>query len=254
MNNTCKNCNTSLIGEYCHKCSQPKDTHRINIHFLWHDIQHGLLHIDKGILYTARELFTRPGHTIRAFLEGKRVQHFKPLSLVIVLAGVYGFLSHYFHINMLANNISVSGSGEDYIKTKEMVDSISEWLATHYSIFAIAQIPVYSIATFLAFRKAGYNFIEHLVLNMFLTGQRLLLHIFAFPLYYAFNETPRLRTTARVVDIIGYLLMIWAIYQLFHTFNIKQKILRIGLGLLMVVLMNISILLLIFKVALHSIK
>ncbi|QOG00887.1 DUF3667 domain-containing protein [Flavobacterium sp. MDT1-60] len=37
-------------------------------------------------------MFTRPGHSIREFIEGKRVKHFKPLWLVAVLGALYGFL------------------------------------------------------------------------------------------------------------------------------------------------------------------
>ena len=41
---------------------------------------------------------------MREFLNGKRVKHFKPMSFVILLAGIYGLLSHYFDINLLSNN------------------------------------------------------------------------------------------------------------------------------------------------------
>ncbi|MBC8155688.1 MAG: DUF3667 domain-containing protein [Bacteroidetes bacterium] len=81
MTKHCQNCNSELNGNFCSHCGQSSNTHRLNFHFLWHDIQHGLLHIDKGILYTTKELFTRPGHSIREFLLGKRVKHFKPISL-----------------------------------------------------------------------------------------------------------------------------------------------------------------------------
>lgn len=90
----CLNCGTVINTKYCSNCGQSANTHRINISFLWHDIQHGLLHVDKGIFFTLRELFTRPGYSVKEFISGKRVQHFKPLSLIIVLAGVFGILSH----------------------------------------------------------------------------------------------------------------------------------------------------------------
>jgi hypothetical protein len=41
----------------------------------WHDVQHGLFHFDKGMYYSAKELYWRPGHSIREFIEGKRVSH-----------------------------------------------------------------------------------------------------------------------------------------------------------------------------------
>ena len=96
MTTTCKNCNQSFEGHFCNNCGQSAKTHQINFQFLWHDIQHGLFHFDNGILYTSKQLFTRPGNTIREFIEGKQVRHFKPFSLVIVLATVYGLLIHFF--------------------------------------------------------------------------------------------------------------------------------------------------------------
>jgi hypothetical protein len=121
MESRCLNCHEPLKGEFCSHCGQPADTHRINIHFLWHDLQHGFMHADKGILFTTIELFTRPGHSIRAFLGGKRVIHFKPISMVLILAGIYGFLSHFFQINILENNYEITGSGRDFNRIKDTI-------------------------------------------------------------------------------------------------------------------------------------
>lgn len=231
MSTECLNCKRPLTGKYCSHCGQKADTHRIGIHFLWHDIQHGLLHVDKGILYTVKELFTRPGYTIREFLEGKRINHFKPFSLVIILAGIYGFLSHYFGINLLSNNIKVSGSGEEVEKARQAIERFSEWMSEHYSIVSLLQIPIFALGTFIAFKKAGYNFIEHLVINTFLTGQKLALHILVFPLFYAYNETAALSEIARFTDIAAYALVIWSLFQLFTRFGAGQRIARTLLSL-----------------------
>jgi hypothetical protein len=224
MTTFCQNCNTELQGKYCSNCGQSAETHKINVHYLWHDIQHGLLHLDKGILFTTRELFTRPGHSIREFLEGKRVKHFKPISLVLVLAGIYGLLFHFFKIDMFANYVVVSGSGEKVIHINDVIEKTSEWIAQHYSILALLQIPVFTIGTYLCFRKAGYNFIEHLIINTFLVGQRLILQIVTFPLFYFSSGKPMLITTDRIINLIGYALAIWTLIQLFK--NQKKRILK----------------------------
>src|ERR1035437_8773131 len=105
MTTNCQNCNAVLHGKYCSNCGQSSEIHKIDIHYLSHDIQYGLLHFDKGILFTTKELFTRPGNSIREFLEGKRAKHFQPISLVLVLAGIYGLLFHFFKINMFENYV-----------------------------------------------------------------------------------------------------------------------------------------------------
>lgn len=69
MITTCKNCNHNFKGNFCNNCGQTANTHEINFTSILHEIQHGIFHIDKGILYTSKELFRRPGHTIREYLD-----------------------------------------------------------------------------------------------------------------------------------------------------------------------------------------
>ena len=241
MTTNCKNCNAELQGNYCSNCGQSAETHKINGHYLWHDIQHGLLHLDKGILFTTKELFTRPGNSIRDFLEGKRIKHFKPISLVLVLAGMYGLLFHFFKIDMFANYIVISGSGEKADHIREVIHKTSEWISQHYAILALLQIPIFTIGTYVCFRKAGYNFMEHLIINTFIVGQRLMLHIITFPLYYISSGTSMLIMTDRIINLIGYSLAIWTIIQLFK--NQKKKILKTIVSLLISFIIIILVLL-----------
>ena len=117
----CKNCGHIFSGQFCNNCGQSAATHKLNLHFIWHDIQHGLLHFDKGILYTAKKLFTKPGKSIREFIEGKRVKHFKPISLVIILATLYGVLRHLFHFSILDRKSVAAIQGAEY----EMLNPIA---------------------------------------------------------------------------------------------------------------------------------
>lgn len=248
MTTNCQNCNTALQGKYCSNCGQSSETHKIDVHYLWHDIQHGLLHLDKGILFTTKELFTRPGHSIREFLEGKRVKHFKPISLVLVLAGIYGLLSHFFKIDMFPNYIVVSGSAERVNHIIEVIKNMSEWTGQHYSILALMQIPIFTIGTYLCFRKSEYNFVEHLIINTFLVGQRLILHIITFPLYYISNGTPMLIQADRIVTMIGYTLAIWTLIQLFkyQSKRILKTIFSLLISFLIIYLILIGYLVFVF--------
>jgi hypothetical protein len=85
--------------------------------------------------------------------------------------------------------------------------------------------------------KVGYNFVEHLIINTFLIGQRLILHIITFPLYYISNGTPMLISVDRIINLIGYALAIWTLIQLFK--NQSKRILRTIFSLLISILMNI---------------
>jgi hypothetical protein len=189
----CKNCSNEFEGRYCNQCGQPAETHAMNAHFLAQDIQQGLLPFDKGIFFTIKELFTRPGHSIREYLEGKRVRHFKPIAMILVLAGILGLISHYFQFDMLSDTIQVNSTGSQAKEVLKSFNEISELVSDHYDILSLILLPVFALGTFLAFRKKGYNFIEHLVLNAFLTGQRLVLRIVLFPFYYVLRGTSNLK-------------------------------------------------------------
>lgn len=223
MQLSCKNCSHKFKGNFCSHCGQAANVHRMDLHFLWHDIQHGILHVDKGFLYTIHQLFSKPGHAIREFLEGKRVNHFKPIPLLFILAGIYALLSHYFHVDFVSNWKISKESSEIIVKT---VESIKEWIAEHYGLATILGLPVYTAGSYLAFRKNGYNFIEHLVLNAFCESQKLIVRIVFFPLIYFYNGTNGLKIG---LAAIGFILMSWTMLQFF---NKEKRLVTLGRVLL----------------------
>lgn len=211
MDHRCKNCQHLYTGQYCNVCGQAADTHKINLHYMWHDIQHGLFHVDKGILYSFKELYTRPGHTIREFIDGKRVKHFKPLSLVIVLATMYGFMYHYFNISVIPE-VDFSENPEE----KSVIEKLNLWLSMHLSLTHVVLIPVYALFSYLFFRKQGYNYAEHLILNAYSIGQRLFFMIASFPITYYLSSTHHLKLFIRIQFFIEMALMIWVYMQFFN--------------------------------------
>ena len=66
----CKNCEHTFEGNFCSNCGEPINLKRIDGHYIYHEIEH-ILHFDKGIFYTIRELLIRPGENIRSFVSEK---------------------------------------------------------------------------------------------------------------------------------------------------------------------------------------
>lgn len=218
MEITCKNCNHIYKGHYCNNCGQPAATHKINAHYLWHEIRHSLLHFDEGIPYSIKQLFTRPGHSIREFIEGKRVRHFKPLSLVVVLATFYGLLYHSFHINLY----------DDMSNPNVDIGQFNEWSSKHYSWIIIVTIPFFTLGTYISFRKQGYNFVEYFVLNTYKASQKLFAHLVIFPLVIYNNGKPELHKIMIAIYIIDLILTFWTNIQFFNKISkIKALLLSI---------------------------
>ncbi|SFT04119.1 Protein of unknown function [Zhouia amylolytica] len=225
MSITCKNCGSEVIGKYCSDCGQAASTHRLNVKYIVNDIQLGVLAFDKGLFYTLKELFTRPGHTIRAFIKGKRVRHFKPLSLVILLATFYALLVHFLGIEFIHGN-SVS-------ETENLIDypSLNEWLTQHYALVSLCLIPVFSMGSYIAFWKQGYNFIEHMVLNAYAASQRLVVHVMILPLLYASYNSEIESLISRALLFLNLILVYWCYSQFFEKVSkVKSFLLTVLTG------------------------
>ncbi len=219
MKVTCKNCNYIYQGHFCCNCGQSSDTHRLNFRFLRTEFQRGLLHFDEGILYSGKQLFSRPGHTIREYIQGKRVKHFKPISLVIILASLYGVMYHYFHISFVAATTNNSSeAGIDVVK-------LNEWMGTHYAWTTLLAIPLYTIGTSIAFRKQGYNLVECFILNAFKASQKLFVHLALFPLLLYFNGTPKMRMLSLILYLIDVVFIYWTNAQFFNKLSLKKSFL-----------------------------
>jgi hypothetical protein len=97
----CLNCEAALTGPYCAQCGQDAHTQRFSWGYLLHEIPHSVWHVDKGLPYTIWEMLVRPGATMRRYLAGQRVRLFRPLALVLLVAGIASFLILALHVQVL---------------------------------------------------------------------------------------------------------------------------------------------------------
>lgn len=92
---TCLNCGTALIGDYCHSCGQQGHVHRTLAAFL-HDLLHGVLHLEGKIWHTLPKLMFRPGELTRRYIAGERARFVSPLAIflfsVFLMFAVMSFL------------------------------------------------------------------------------------------------------------------------------------------------------------------
>lgn len=159
---TCKNCNHHFKGNFCPHCGQSAKVEAIGVKYFLHDIPHSVFHIDKGFFYTFRELLFRPGKTLREYLAGKRVKHFRPFAYVVLMATLYIVLAGVikkatvFLGKQTGINISFGEVG---------------FFKQYLSVFFFIMIPFASFATWIVLRKEKYNYWEHFLVNTYLTAQ-----------------------------------------------------------------------------------
>jgi hypothetical protein len=216
----CKNCGNSFEGNYCNQCGQSAKTKRINHEFLWEDIEHGLFHYDKGIGYSLKKLFEKPGIVIFDYIEGKRVNHFRPISMVIIMATIYALLYHLLDLNHRSALDESSGA-------------ILERVFEHYYWFVVATLPIYALTTYILFKKTKYNFYEIIIFEAFKTSQRLGVHIFFLPVLYFVKDRSGFNILTNLLFLIDFILIFWTNRQFFSKMKVGEVLIKSILSYLM---------------------
>ena len=78
----CANCETAIVGNYCHACGQTAHVHRTMGHVV-EEFLHGILHLDTKAWRTLPLLLFRPGKLTRDYIYGRRARYIAPLALFL---------------------------------------------------------------------------------------------------------------------------------------------------------------------------
>lgn len=136
-----------------------------------------VLEIERGFLYTLKELLVRPAQSIKGYVAGKRVKFYKPFAYVVIMSTITSFLVYLIDLNVHAR------FGYNYVEidenTFEYYLALTSIFFTKYqSLFYFCMIPIISICSWLFFVKR-FNYWENIVLNTYITAQFNLLIIIA---------------------------------------------------------------------------
>ncbi|MFD2569010.1 DUF3667 domain-containing protein [Spirosoma soli] len=213
----CQNCDHEYVGRYCSQCGQRADTHPVNWHYIWHEIPHSVWHVDHGIVYTLRQLLTRPGHTIREFLEGKRVNHYRPLALLLMLGAVLLFVQHGLGVSYMKASQEMLNSKDASAGAQAFQAELNQWIERNQNLLYILMIPFFAFGYRLMFRRQRYNYPEMLVAQTFITNIHLLLSLAIVVLFWALGGSVaafKIVMWVSAVAMLGYNVIVY--YQLFQ--------------------------------------
>ncbi len=198
---TCSNCRSTVDTNFCGNCGQPIQIKRIDKDYVLHEIWH-ILHFDKGIFFTIKELLTRPGQNVKEFIAANRSRLVKPIIFIIITSLIYTLTSNFFHIEK--GYVNFDGAKQSAIGI------IFSWIQHHYGYANIIMGMYIAFWAKLFFRKYDYNFFEILILLCFIMGIGMLL----FSVFALIEGL----TKVSLMNISGALAMLystWAIGQFF---------------------------------------
>lgn len=197
----CKNCYTEINLNYCPNCGQSAKIKRIDGHYIMHEIEH-ILHFERGILFTIRELLIRPGKSIRHFIAEDRARLVKPVIFIIVTSLIYTLILHFFHIEDGAFKLD---------ETKQPVTSlILKWIEGHYGYANIIMGAVIAFWIKIFFKKYNYNYFEIIILLCFVMGMEMLI----FSVFLIIQGLSNINLMV-IAGCVGIAYCIWAIGQFF---------------------------------------
>lgn len=107
----CLNCNTHLVGRFCHNCGQeniePKET-------FWHLVTHffnDITHFDGKFFSSLKLLILKPGFLSKEYVAGRRASYLNPIRMYLFTSAFF-FLIFFWLYNIDSKNIEVnSGYG-----------------------------------------------------------------------------------------------------------------------------------------------
>lgn len=175
----CKNCNSPILDDSCLSCVNKPKLKKIDSHYVTHELLH-LFHIEKGFLYSVKELLLRPGDSIREYITVDRNKHMKPIPFLIFSALLYTFIAHYFKPEKIA-------ATDDFIKDSYVV-TIRHWIDTHYGYTYIMMSIFIAVWARLLYKKYPYNFYEIMTLLCYVLGMGMLFTMLELPLHQFINQ------------------------------------------------------------------
>ena len=209
---TCRNCDNHFTGHYCNNCGQ-KEAHRITMGHILHELVHAFTHADKGFFHLLLQLFVKPGIVAREYIvEGKRKRYFMPFQYILLIGAVAAFIavnSHYIETTMKAIGGDTIYSG----KQARFMQTISHYQSKYYNFLILLQLPFYSLATYLVYRKYKMNYAEHLTLQTFITAQTTILAMLVMLLIFLLGK-PGIYL-ASIMSFVSTVFQIYAFRQFF---------------------------------------
>jgi hypothetical protein len=219
----CKNCGFRVEGNFCSHCGQKSTVSRIDFSNFLKEVSESFFQINKGFFYTLRELFVRPGNSLNEFLDGKRKSHFKPIAYLLTLSTVYFLTTQITNQNTWIGDVVtgwLEGAAEQ--NSNAAIPEIAAWFLTNYAYLTLLLLPVFSLASYISFFKFGKTYLEHVVVNSYLTGHQ--------AIFYSLFVLGRTVTDSDVMEMLPLLVAVsytfWVFWQFFSAGNRTLNILR----------------------------
>lgn len=207
----CTQCNSLLVGKYCHQCGQLHSGQKVSLLLLMRESLGTFFSLERSGLATIISLLKSPKHIVVNYLAGNRGYFQPPNKLIFYALIVFGL-----HLSWVDNTV---------LNLSFEVEGISPSI-----FFMLIVIPVLALAGWLLYGARKHSYADHLVANSYLVPVwYILLTLFGDIVDYFYQRD------WDVVDFAVFMLLT-PLYSAFVFQPEKHKLWQIGLALFHVLL------------------
>jgi hypothetical protein len=222
-------------GKFCAHCGQKARVGRISLANLLNEISDSVLQVNRGFFYTLIQLSSRPGNTLADYLDGRRKSHFKPVAYLLVLSTLYFFIAQWFDQSTMIDDIFMGWlNRETELNPGAELPGFASWLLSHYAYLALLLVPVFSLSSYIAFYTFKKNYLEHLVVNCYITGHLAVI----YSLFIVGGTVAGSDLMKMLSYFAAFTYTFWVFTQLFSKGSTWMNILRVILTYLIYLLLS----------------
>lgn len=190
---TCVNCGRQTDTGFCPDCGQKMAVQRMTMKRVFEELLSNWIGFDNRLGRTIAGMTLRPGMVVNAYLNGNRVQYIGPLAFLLIMTALLILTFDLFGLDVedfLEKNqatfqdVTSDGQSERQLEFRH---KINEFMARYFRFVSMIQIPFYAIALRPFFRKAQFNFVERLVVVMYMTSHAIWLSVIMLGIFAATN-------------------------------------------------------------------
>jgi hypothetical protein len=171
MQMICKNCGSSIDGNFCAECGQKASVKELRLTDIIHETWHSITHTDSGILRLTKELWLSPKSVYLNYFSGQRKKYFSPVTFFLISVGILLFLG-----------IKIFDFQDYKFKT---LNEFGRYALLETKFKTIILLPFQIIITWVFFHKQ-YNLAKNIVFWLYLNAFLFTIKIIFTPFYFLF--------------------------------------------------------------------
>lgn len=197
----CKNCSKLYEGSFCPSCGQKYISKRYTTKesILW--LFSSIFNLEKGFVYTTKQLIISPGKVIKEFLDGVTVRYSHPFRFLFIWASISAILTHY--TTALEDSSTIFGTPENQTGNQLAFQNDFLGLMKNYmSFYIMGMVPLLSMASYLVFKRKKFNYAEHLIINAYGNASSIYIGLPVTFLYFVMEDTKNLPYLALLLSFV----------------------------------------------------